>query len=83
MIETDERERLADRLAVRAWQVLGDRAQVRRWLADPNALAGGDTPLRACGTPEARRRLEKQLDWFAGNRRETAASIGIRWAGYE
>ena len=83
VIESDEQRRAADRLAMRAWQVLGNRGQVRRWLGDPNALAGGDTPLHASATPEARRRLEQQLDWFAGTHRQPSGSIAVRWAGYD
>jgi len=72
-----EQDRLADELAMRAWRVLGDRGQVQRWLAGASALADGDAPVQACATPEVRRRLEQQLDWFAGTRRRPGKPIGL------
>ncbi len=56
----------ADNLSMRAWQVLGNRALVRSWLANTNPLAEGNAPLHACEAPEIRRRLEQQLNWFDG-----------------
>ena len=69
MTHSIERGNVADRLATKAARALGDQPRVRRWLGDPSALAGGDTPIEACEAPEVRRRLEQQLDWFAGTRR--------------
>ena len=81
-MDTTEEDLWADELAIRAWQVLGDRAQVQRWLAGASPLADGEAPVQACATPEVRRRLEQQLDWFAGARRRPARPIGVMWAGY-
>ena len=81
-MDTTEEDLLADELAMRAWQVLGNREQVQRWLAGASALAGGDAPVQACATPEVRRRLERQLEWFAGNRRQPSKPVAVMWAGY-
>ena len=78
MISNTESLHVADQLTIRAWQTLCDPILVRRWLGGTSALAGGKAPVDACAKPEIRRRLEQQLDWFAGTNRRPSESIAVR-----
>ena len=56
------------KLTVRAVKVFGDVKQADKWLHSPTELLDGQTPLEAMRTPEGEAKVEKQLNWFSGNR---------------
>jgi hypothetical protein len=57
-----------NRLADRARAVLGSDTQAERWLSQESPLFDGLSPLASVATADGRRRVARQLSWFAGTR---------------
>jgi hypothetical protein len=56
----------APRIASLADAAIGHPATAERWMHARSQLFGGRTPLEALDNPEGRRRVARQLQWFAG-----------------
>ncbi|NNE23463.1 MAG: DUF2384 domain-containing protein [Rhizobiales bacterium] len=50
----------------RASDVLGSTRLAQFWMQNANPLLDGTSPAQAIATPEGRRKVERQLAWFAG-----------------
>ena len=66
---TEARPAIAS-LAVAA---IGSPGMAERWMNARSRLFDGCTPLEALESPEGRRRVRRQLQWFAGGRQSPAA----------
>lgn len=51
----------ADRIVMRAAEILGSQEEASHWLDNPNGALGGRTPLELLGTDLGRRQVEDVL----------------------
>ncbi|MCP4329798.1 MAG: DUF2384 domain-containing protein [Alphaproteobacteria bacterium] len=68
------------RLIVRAVHVFRDVERAETWLKAPNALLQGETPLEALKTVGGAARVERQLNWYAGDRVKSDKTDHLRSA---